>query len=306
MIPQELAMDYTQGQETWHQTMQRSLSERDRGGPHEQMRSKPARLRSTRSCDILHSSLEEPLAGYKTLEPLRPRWPSTFRRLHLNDGIRVRDCDTVVVSARDQLGKTKKGLVRSSSGTVTYSNTHRMKVELDVHTLAEILGDGVPGGRHAWTPSRLEFEFVHRTGRPGAWNHYDVGIIPFMLLFPKTFDLFGPSHDYVRLTRKISTTVLDNIEDALVRLARSREDGSVQHTLTEAQFSETSKWAEQHLEKAGFMKSGPKAKLYPDLKSHRLKATYRGKGDVTSSTWRSSRAPQETTMSGFGRFTFAE
>jgi len=292
--------------ESRHQQLQKSLSIRDIGGPHEQMRSKPARLRYTRSCDILHSSLEEPLAHYKTLEPIKPHWPSTWRRLHLTDGIRVRDQDTVVISARDHVGKTKKGFVRSSSGAVTYSNSHRLKTEIDVTTLAEILGDGVPGGRHAWTPSRLEHEFVHRTGRPGVWQHYNIGICPFMLLFPKTFELFGPSHEYVRLTRKVATTVLDNIEDALVRLARCRETGELAHTLKETIGAESShKWVQQRLDDIGFEAAGPKSKMLPDLKDHRMKATYRSKADVTQSTWRSSKHA-DTASTGFGHYTFGD
>mmetsp|Transcript_5718 Transcript_5718/g.10267 ORF Transcript_5718/g.10267 Transcript_5718/m.10267 type:complete len:303 (+) Transcript_5718:41-949(+) len=293
--------------ESRHQQLQKSLSIRDSGGPHEQMRSKPARLRHTRSCDILHSTLEEPLAYYKTLEPIKPHWSSTWRRLHLTDGIRVRDQDTVVISARDSVGKTKKGLLRSSSGAVTYSNSHRLKTEIDVTMLAEILGDGIPGGRHAWTPPRLEHEFVHRTGRPGVWQHYNIGIIPFMLLFPKTFELFGPSHEYVRLTRKIATTVLDNIEDVMVRLARSRETGDITHTLKEAIGPESShKWVQQRLDDIGYSPAGHKPKLLPELKDHRMKATYRAKGDVTQSTWRSSKPMQDTSSTGFGHYTFGD
>ena len=38
--------------------------------------------------------------------------------------------DTVVVASRDLLTKTKKGMLRSSSGTVTYSNVHANKAGL--------------------------------------------------------------------------------------------------------------------------------------------------------------------------------
>merc|ERR1719367_2099665 len=106
-----------------HQRLQQSLGERTSGGPKEQMRSAPERLRCTRNCEIMHSSLEEPLSHYKSLEPSRPHWPSSHRRFHLDNGIRVLDHDTVVIDAHDTMRKTKKGMMRCSSGTVTYSNT---------------------------------------------------------------------------------------------------------------------------------------------------------------------------------------
>eukprot|EP00913_Durusdinium_trenchii_P011038 g10362.t1 len=121
--------------------------------------------------------------------------------------------DTVVVPSRDTLTKTKKGMLRSSSGTVTYSAVHACKVELDAQILAQICGDGVPGGGHAWTPSRLSVEFQTRTGRSGVWVHYEIGITSFLLVFPKTFDLFGPGRQYVRLHRPSRLTVLDKTED---------------------------------------------------------------------------------------------
>eukprot|EP00930_Biecheleria_cincta_P064245 TRINITY_DN49806_c0_g1_i1.p1 TRINITY_DN49806_c0_g1~~TRINITY_DN49806_c0_g1_i1.p1 ORF type:complete len:320 (-),score=52.58 TRINITY_DN49806_c0_g1_i1:49-978(-) len=297
--------------ESRHQTLQKSLSVRDKGGPHEQMRSFPARLRFTRSCEILHSSLEEPLAHWKSLEPMKPRWPSTWRRLHLNDGIRVRDGDTIVVSARDSLEKTKTGgLLRSSSGTVTYSSSQRTKLELDVTFLAQILGDGVPHGKHYWTPHRLEHEFVHRTGRPGVWCHYDVGIVAFMLLFPKTFELFGPNHEQVRLKRKVSTTVLDNVEDALVRLARGRENGKIEHHLDLTSspncFSQTNKWAGEQLSSMGFQDSRVKPVALPDLQKHRFKATFRSTADSNENTWRRTKQTEDMNMTGFGQMTFGQ
>lgn len=299
------------GDELRHQLLQKSLSVRDKGGPHEQMRSYPARLRCTRSCEILHSTLEEPLSHWKSLEPMKPRWPTAWRRLHLNDGIRVRDTDTVVISARDSLERTKTGgLLRSSSGTVTYSNSHRTKLELDVTYLAQILGDGVPHGKHYWTPQRLEHEFIHRTGRPGVWGHYDVGIVALMLLFPKTFELFGPNHEQVRLKRKASTTVLDNFEDALVRLGRGRETGKIEHhlDLTSApnSFSQTNKWAGEQPSSVGFQDSRPKPTSLLDLHKHRLKATYRNNADITASTWRKSKQTEDMNMTGFGQMTFGQ
>mmetsp|Transcript_7309 Transcript_7309/g.16591 ORF Transcript_7309/g.16591 Transcript_7309/m.16591 type:complete len:284 (+) Transcript_7309:1-852(+) len=213
--------------ESRHQTLQRSLLERERGGPREQQGSTPFRLRNTRSCDIIHSSLEDPLSRYKSLEVMRPQWQGSWHRYHGDRGYRVADQDTIVVTAYDTVQKTKKGLMRSSSGSVTYSHTHKLKAEIDVDMLVQILGDGVPGGGHMWTPRRLEWIFKERTGRPGTWVHYEVGIKAFLGLFPKTFEMMGPNHDYVQLKRNVKAP-MDNVEDAIVRLAKGRESGFIQ------------------------------------------------------------------------------
>lgn len=230
-VPDRLAAtlqsDGTGMVETKHQSLQRSLLMRDHGCPHQQVRSFPYRLRSTRSCEILHSSMMEALGSYKTLDVDRPRWPHTNHRYHYVDGIRVVDLDTSVIAANDVFRKTKHGLHRSSSGSVTFSQTHRMKVELDADFLAQILGGQCPGGglpaqTATWTPRRLEWIFKERTGRSGCWIDYDIGIKAFLLVFPKTFELIGPDCQYVQLRRKISTTVVDNIDDVMIRLAQAR------------------------------------------------------------------------------------
>jgi hypothetical protein len=156
------------------------------------------------------------------------------------------------VSARDKIDKTRKGLSKSSSGTVTYSANHRLKIELDVEMLCQICGDDVPGGGHSWTPRRLEWVFKERTGRPGSWNHYEVGIIAFLKLFPKTFELFK-GNEFVRLRRPGKGHVLDHVEDVMTKLAQA----SVAKSL------------------------GPKALpadhvgvALPELSKHRIKATY--------------------------------
>lgn len=217
--------------ETAHQKLQRSLVDhpsRRGGGPREQTMSPPQRLRGTRSTEILHSSLEEPLSNYKSLEPVRPRWPTYWRRFHLNDGIRVKDQDTVLVESCDKHVKTKKGLIRDSSGFVTYSETHRRKAEIDVMFLAQILNGGIPGGGHAWTPRKLERIFKERTGRRGTWVEYEVPIKHFISLFPKTFEQFGPDMQFVRLRHMLRPQVMDSTEDAMARLACARERGFVE------------------------------------------------------------------------------
>eukprot|EP00933_Yihiella_yeosuensis_P005975 TRINITY_DN110597_c0_g1_i1.p1 TRINITY_DN110597_c0_g1~~TRINITY_DN110597_c0_g1_i1.p1 ORF type:complete len:299 (-),score=32.03 TRINITY_DN110597_c0_g1_i1:23-919(-) len=271
--------------ESSHQRLQRTLGVRETGGPHEQIRSRPARLRFTRSCDILHSTLEEPLSLYKSLEPQKPHWSSTWRRYHLNDGIRVVDQDTAVISAKDTVQKTKKGLMRTSSGSVTYSNQHRLKVELDVLDLAQFLKEGVPGGAHEWTCAKLERFFRERTGRIGSWAHYDVGFIPFCLLFPKTFELFGPGNGNIRLTRKVSSTVIDNIEDVLVRLARGRETGTIDKYLSDFQDKD---------------QVSVKAQLLPALQKNRFKASYKLGGSTSPSTTMRSTRPADAVRDSDG------
>jgi len=214
--------------ETPHQRLQRSLEQRKSGGPVEQCMSPPQRLRITRSTEIMHSSLEEPLSHYKSLEPVRPKWPSYWRRYHLHHGIRVKDQDTILVEANDKHIKTKKGLIRESSGFVTYSDTHRRKVEIDVRAIAEILNGGVPGGGHAWTPKKLQKIFKERTGRDGTWCHYEVPLKHFLSLFPKTFEQFGSDMQFVRLRHMLRPSLMDNTEEAMSRLACARERGFIE------------------------------------------------------------------------------
>jgi len=248
--------------ETLHQKLQRTLAERESGGPREQVGSPGVRLRNTRCCDIVHSTLSEPLSPYKTLETCKPRWTNTRFRYHLNRGISVMDQDTIVVSARDQLQKTTHGLLRSSSGTLTYSSTHRLKAELDVAELAHILAGNVPGGGHAWTPKRLEWIFKERTGRQGCWKHYEVPFEAFLAAFPRTFESFGPVDKFVRLRH--GSSVQDNCEDAMVRLARARTHGCVE-----------SKTQTLGMRNSLSESSMSKSLLFANkLKNHRLKVAY--------------------------------
>lgn len=252
------------GTKTLHQQLQLNLSIRDRGGPHEQSASAPARLRRTRGTEVLHSSLSEPLSSYKSLEPRRPRWPSTFRRLHLTDGFRVVDHDTIVVSARDQIFKcSQKGQARTSSGYVTYSATHCLKAEIDVEMLASLVKEGVPRGGHHWTPKVLERIFRERTGRQGSWAHYGVPFKEFLRLFPRTFEMFGPKDDFVRSKNGGMQKILDNVEDAMVLLAKAREEGFVDH--------------HNHADKAAATVGGQgkQTVALPALHQHRVKAVFK-------------------------------
>jgi len=244
--------------DTREKRLQTTLGLRDRGGPHEQTLSFPQRLRRTRATEIMHSSLEEPLSHYKALEPGFPHHPSVWRRYHLNHGYRVVDQDTLVIPTNDQLVKTRKGMQRSSSGTVTYSHTHLTKVQLDVTVLGQILNEGIPGGGHTWTPPKLERVFRERTGRPGCWAHYEVPFKQFLALFPKTFLQFGPDQCFIKLQVRGRPLILDGIEDAIVRLARARELGFV----------------EQHPPVEGTTGFHREATVLPELTKHRFKVAY--------------------------------
>lgn len=258
--------------ETSHQHLQRQLAASPdrtrRGGPMEQPLSAPQRMRHCRS-ELIHSSMQDPLKPYKTLIPLRQEWPNENRRFHLNHGISVVDQDTIVVSAKDKLLKTRQGLMRQSSGTITYSHSHLTKLELDVTVLAQIVNEGVPGGGHAWTLKKLERVFRERTGRSGTWVYYEVPFRQFLLLFPKTFDVFGPDASFIRLRCPLRPRVMDNPQDAIVRLACARERGVVeQHPPIEGCLASTRPASRQEV-----------AEL-PKLKKNRLKAVFQASGPL--------------------------
>eukprot|EP00928_Gymnodinium_smaydae_P048193 TRINITY_DN32211_c0_g1_i1.p1 TRINITY_DN32211_c0_g1~~TRINITY_DN32211_c0_g1_i1.p1 ORF type:complete len:341 (+),score=37.75 TRINITY_DN32211_c0_g1_i1:115-1137(+) len=246
----------TLGGETFHQQLQKSLGERSRGGPREHVRSFPHRLRNTRACEILHSSMHDPLASYKTLERAMPRLKSSQHRYHLLDGYKVFDQDTICMSTRDQLLKTKNGLLRTSTGSATFSDTHRKKVQLDVQELVRILAhEGWPGGGHGWTPKKLERIFIERTGRPGSWAHYEVPFLEFLSLFPKTFVFFN-HRQFIKLAQGRNHAVLDEGDEAMIRLSMARTHGHVD-TMHEVE--------------------GPNKRqpfVEEELRTHRMKATF--------------------------------
>lgn len=246
--------------ETHHEWLQRSLSIRKTGGPQEHTRNYPFRMRNSRCCEIIHSSLQEPLAPYKTLEPFRPYEQKGRQRFHDTHGFKVFDHDTIVVPARDQMTKTRKGLLRSSSGTVTYSYTHRMKAELDIEELCRIAcNEGIPGGGRYWSPKRLERVFKERTGRSGIWQHYEVPFRQFLELFPKTFELINDGQHI--LLQKQRDKCQDDIEDVIMRLAIARDKGVV----------------EPHLGTPAASHKRPTNSpnvLHPDLMRHRFRAAY--------------------------------
>jgi len=266
--PSFLVPSITADGRSLHQEMQSKLQDRPKGGPHEQVRSIVNRHRHTRGCEIQHSSMEDCLSSYKTLEPTSHHKRYTMRKYHLDDGYKCFDQDTIVVSARDSLFKTRNGHLRSSTGVVTYSDTQRKKLELDVQELTRILAnEGHPQGGHFWTPKKLERVFKYRSGRPGVWGHYDVPFGDFLKMFPRTFDIFNHGEN-VRLQGTRKAVVVDIGEDAVVRLARARTHGHV----------------EGHVEvdgcnhgKGGLTFKEP-PKILPDLHKHRMKAVFKFRG----------------------------
>lgn len=257
--------------------LSRALARRSRAGPPEQVKSYASRLRNTRCCEIQHSSMEEPLSCFKSLEPLRPNWPHSHRRFHIKDGVRVLDNETVVVDAKDRCIRTMKGQVRSSTGSVTYSATHLMKLELDVQDLAKILTGDCPGGGYAWSPKRLAHVFKERTGRAGCWATYELSFMAFLSLFPRTFEIFGDGQ-YVRLRAGLKgcASLLDTAQEAIIRLARAR-GGQERRERDEEEHGETVNVST--LARRG---GGVHALYLPDLETNRLKTTYLGHKDTMS------------------------
>jgi len=263
------------------QRKQQLLGQRRRGGPLEQVVSAPLRLSRTRETEVCHSFMEEPLSRYKKLEPSRPHWPKHFRRFHLMDGIRVQDQDTVILSARDRIYKTKRGQLRNSSGSITYSASHLLKVELDVEDLANIARCHPPGGAHDWTLPKLEWVFKERTGRVGSWAHYEVPFRSFLALFPKTFEFVGDK--FVRLRHRSMSRVLDKPQEAIIRLARARYNGILEpvEVVGQAQVDALVHELCPELQK-------PPATPSLELQKHRLKVAYLPHDQTASSTLRNS------------------
>lgn len=206
--------------------LQMNLSVRDFGGPREQTVPAADRLRGVRETLVMHSSIETPLTSWKTLEPFRPRWPHLYNRYHLRQGLRVVDTDTVQLSARDTLRKTStRGLLRSSGCRMTFAHSHLQKAELDVTLVITLLHEQPPSGAYAWTLRDAEASFRNRSGRPGVWRHYALPFGTFVNAFPRTFERYGESRELMRLRFPSSPVgILDKMEDAMVRIAKSRGD----------------------------------------------------------------------------------
>jgi len=178
--------------------------------------------RRGRLTEVLQPFCQEPLPWYKILEPARPQWPDTFHAYSLKSPgtLRALDNETVMVDAGDVLEKTKQGLLRSSTGHVTYSAKERMAFELDAEDLVHLLQQ-TPQGK-LWTLTSLEQAFRDQLGRRGSWAVHHIALGVFLAMFPRTFYVFG---DFVRVLHASRTKVVDDGEDVMVRLALTLRDG---------------------------------------------------------------------------------
>lgn len=155
-------------------------------------------LRQTRYTPIMHSSLREALPIWKTRIAHQPRWPLKYHAYHLLDGLAVVDTDHVQLSSRDQVvqGQHRRGTRKTSCGEVHYSHSHREKVMLDVLHLVNVLKSITKRHMQGWTVHDLDFE------------------------------QFGSRHQYVRLKQPKCNTILDDLLQVLVNLARYNESGT--------------------------------------------------------------------------------
>lgn len=187
-----------------------------------------AKLLRTRSTPIINSDVQEPLTRYKTLVNLKTRWPFTFHRYHLDDGITVQDQDCIVHSARDELFKGIKGLQNRSSGIVCYSHDSMERMILDTNDILRIIVDKPPNSRfRLWKVTQLEKEFRNRWGRAGIWWDNKLQFSTFLSCFQKTFEVFGENNCYVRLrhpwSRNTLPPILDCMAVVMTRIARLKK-----------------------------------------------------------------------------------
>jgi len=217
----------------------------------------------TRSIEVLHNFCLEPLPWYKKLEHTRPQWPADMRKFTSQHGFRVADTHTIEVSARDKLQRTKCGLLRISSGLVTYSAVHRFQLEIDAEELVRIFREKEPHAQHGkmWRLSQLEKAFRSQMGRQGSWNKYNVPFKVYLSLFPKTFDLLGD--DYIRLANKTRQCAVDSSEDAMISLALACEKGFV----------------ERIEPLAGSVRAGQESQKLPQLRSVRARTVFKSTSD---------------------------
>lgn len=178
--------------------------------------------RKGRLTEVLQPFCREPLPWYKELEPYRPHWPDLFHPWSLkHDGLRALDSETVVVDAGDVVERTKRGMMRSSTGHVTYSAKERQQFELDAEDLMQILQQSAPGGRPLWTLSALERAFRDQLGRRAAWVDRDMSLAFFLSLFPKTFCTYtsNKGQAYARILHPARKKLVDDGEQVMVQLA---------------------------------------------------------------------------------------
>jgi len=232
------------------------------------------KLEKRRHGEILHNFCQEALPWYKNLEPVRPQWPKQMKRWTEREGFRVSDLHSIQVSTRDQVQRTQKGTLRTSSGVVTYNAIDKMHMEIDAGDLATILRQQEPHGQSSgrmWSVKKLEKAYHHRFRNNGSWERQGVSFRAYLSLFPKTFDLFGADHDFVRLVCKSRLCAVDFSEDAMISLALACEQGHVARTVpmegTMAARTDTKRMPElAHVRTRTLFRSTSE----PGLKSHTL------------------------------------
>jgi hypothetical protein len=251
------------GNQTLREQLEDAVGEFVPGPVH--VRAPPPNGSKPRFTEILHNFCHEPLPWYKNLEHIRPDWPTQMRKFTVKDGFRVADHHNIQVAARDQLQRTKKGKLRTSTGLVTYSSTHRMEFELDAQDLIKILREKEPQTRHGkfWSVKALEKAYQFRFRKHGSWARQGVSFKVYLSLFPKTFDLFGADSDYVRVACKSRLCAVDDSQDAMVSLALACEQGFVERTAP--------------LE--GTMKAGQECRRLPEIAQVRTRSLFRSTSD---------------------------
>jgi hypothetical protein len=201
-------------------------------------------LQQTRYTPILHSSLREFLPTWKTRVALQPRWPHKYHKYHLWDGLSLVDSDHIQVSSRDIVvdGLHRRGTRRLSCGEVHFLYDHMDKIRLDAEDLVWILTSVTKRHAQGWTVKDLDFHF-RKSGRLGMWQQYAMPLYAFLAAFPKTFEQYGTTHQYVRLKfgTKGSARILDDMNHVMSTIARYNESRTVfqQYNHTHAQPSRT-------------------------------------------------------------------
>jgi hypothetical protein len=153
-----------------------------------------------------------------------------MRKFTAKDGFRAADTHYSKVAACDQLQRTSKGVMRTSSGLVTYSHLDRTHLEIDAEDLAQILREKEPHTGRMWNVKKLEKAYQNRFRSHGSWERQGVPFKVFLSLFPKTFDLFGADQDFVRVSNKSRLRALDSSQDAMISLALACQKGYVERT----------------------------------------------------------------------------
>lgn len=131
------------------------------------------------------------------------------------------------VPMAEELWRTKQGLWRPDHGVVRYSVPHWMKFRADAEDLLYILRNQVPANCKDWSLQLLNKAYCSSCRRYGSWDRLNLCLHDFLALFPRTFELFGPSKNLVRPLRYTVAAVADGEEEVMKRLALAKQQGVV-------------------------------------------------------------------------------